>query len=199
MISRVNMVIVGAHAVMANGGVIALVGMNMVALAAQRHSVPFVVLAEVHNLCPLYPHNPEVLLNELNSPSELLDFGEFSDCLDFGSGTGSPLIHVVNPAFDYVPPNLLKMVELKDQLELKNKQLNSIVANTSQVKRLQEDLRLSLSMALKEKFELEGERDRITRQSEKILQRVKLLEQQILDSHEQYIKNTQVIHSLLFA
>ncbi|KAL2478388.1 NagB/RpiA/CoA transferase-like superfamily protein [Forsythia ovata] len=109
MISRVNMVIVGAHAVMANGGVIAPVGLNMVALAAQRHAVPFVVLAGVHKLCPLYPHNPEVLLNELKSPSELLDFGEFSDCLDFGCGSGSPLLHVVNPAFDYVPPNLVSL------------------------------------------------------------------------------------------
>ncbi|XP_022864550.1 translation initiation factor eIF-2B subunit beta isoform X1 [Olea europaea var. sylvestris] len=109
MISRVNMVIVGAHAVMANGGVIAPVGMNMVALAAQRHAVPFVVLAGVHKLCPLYPHNPEVLLNELKSPSELLDFGEFSDCLDFGCRSGSPLLHVVNPAFDYVPPNLVSL------------------------------------------------------------------------------------------
>ncbi|KAJ8755875.1 hypothetical protein K2173_024420 [Erythroxylum novogranatense] len=109
MISRVNMVIVGAHAVMANGGVIAPVGMNMVALAAQKHAVPFVVLAGSHKLCPLYPHNPEVLLNELRSPSELLDFGEFSDCLDFGSGSGSPLLHVVNPTFDYVPPNLVSL------------------------------------------------------------------------------------------
>ncbi|KAL3829793.1 hypothetical protein ACJIZ3_018595 [Penstemon smallii] len=109
MISRVNMVIVGAHAVMANGGVIAPVGLNMVALAAQRHAVPFVVLAGIHKLCPLYPHNPEVLLNELKSPSELLDFGEFSDCLDFGSGTGSPLLHVINPAFDYVQPNLVSL------------------------------------------------------------------------------------------
>lgn len=109
MISRVNMVIVGAHAVMANGGVIAPVGLNMVALAAQRHAVPFVVLAGSHKLCPLYPHNPEVLLNELRSPSELLDFGEFSDCMDFGSGNGSPLLHVVNPAFDYVPPKLVSL------------------------------------------------------------------------------------------
>nr|GEU91490.1 translation initiation factor eIF-2B subunit beta [Tanacetum cinerariifolium] len=109
MISRVNMVIVGAHAVMANGGVIAPVGLNMVALAAQRHAVPFVVLAGIHKLCPLYPHNPEVLLNELKSPSELLDFGEFSDCMDFGTGTGSPLLQVVNPAFDYVPPKLVSL------------------------------------------------------------------------------------------
>ncbi|KAG8493460.1 hypothetical protein CXB51_010761 [Gossypium anomalum] len=109
MISRVNMVIVGAHVVMANGGVIAPVGLNMVALAAQKHAVPFVVLAGSHKLCPLYPHHPEVLLNELRSPSELLDFGEFSDCLDFGSGIGAPLLHVVNPTFDYVPPKLVSL------------------------------------------------------------------------------------------
>lgn len=108
MISRVNMVIVGAHAIMANGGVIAPVGLNMVALAAQRHAVPFVVVAGSHKLCPLYPHNPEVLLNELKSPSDLLDFGEFSDCMDFGSGSASPL-HVVNPSFDYVPPKLVSL------------------------------------------------------------------------------------------
>uniref|UniRef100_A0A804LZZ3 Translation initiation factor eIF2B subunit beta n=1 Tax=Zea mays TaxID=4577 RepID=A0A804LZZ3_MAIZE len=50
MISRVNMVIIGAHAIMANGGVIAPVGMNMVALAAQRHAVPFVVVAGSHKV-----------------------------------------------------------------------------------------------------------------------------------------------------
>ncbi|XP_054804380.1 uncharacterized protein LOC129307442 isoform X2 [Prosopis cineraria] len=107
MISRVNMVIVGAHAVMANGGVIAPVGLNMVALAAQRHAVPFVVLAGSHKLCPLYPHDPEVSLNELRSPSELLDFGEFSDCMDSPSGAGS--LHVVNPTFDYVDPKLVSL------------------------------------------------------------------------------------------
>ncbi|PKA53577.1 Methylthioribose-1-phosphate isomerase [Apostasia shenzhenica] len=109
MICRVNMVIVGAHAIMANGGVIAPVGINMVALAAQRHAVPFVVVAGSHKLCPLYPHNPEVLLNDLKSPSDLLDFGEFSDCMDFSTSGGSPLLHVVNPAFDYIPPKLVSL------------------------------------------------------------------------------------------
>ncbi|XP_047309131.1 translation initiation factor eIF-2B subunit beta [Impatiens glandulifera] len=109
LISRVNMVIVGAHAVMANGGVIAPVGLHMVALAAKKHAVPFVVLAGIHKLCPLYPHHPEVLLNELKFPSDLLDFGEFSDCMDFGTDSRSPLLHVVNPAFDYVPPKLVSL------------------------------------------------------------------------------------------
>ena len=42
---------------MANGGVIAPVGMNMVALAAQRHAVPFVVVAGSHKVvfCTLFP------------------------------------------------------------------------------------------------------------------------------------------------
>lgn len=35
---------------MSNGGVIAPVGLNMVALAAQRHAVPFVVLAGIHKV-----------------------------------------------------------------------------------------------------------------------------------------------------
>ncbi|KAK8970802.1 hypothetical protein KSP40_PGU008794 [Platanthera guangdongensis] len=109
MISRVNMVIVGAHAIMANGGVIAPVGINMVALAAQRHAVPFVVVAGAHKLCPLYPHNPEVLLNDLQCPSDLLDFGEFSDCMDFSTSGGSPLLHVVNPAFDFIPSKLVSL------------------------------------------------------------------------------------------
>lgn len=60
-------------------------------------------------LCPLYPHNPEVLLNELKSPSDLLDFGEFSDCMNFSTQDGSPLLNVANPTFDYVPPKLVSL------------------------------------------------------------------------------------------
>ncbi|KAL2634935.1 hypothetical protein R1flu_006414 [Riccia fluitans] len=107
MISRVNMVIVGAHAVMANGGVLAPVGLHMVALAAKRHAVPFVVLTGLHKLCPLYPHNPFTLLNDMKSPSEILDFGELSGCLN--GVTGGPESHVFNPTFDYIPPELVSL------------------------------------------------------------------------------------------
>lgn len=43
-------VIVVAHAVMANGGVVGPVGLNLVALAAKQHAIPFVVLAGVHKV-----------------------------------------------------------------------------------------------------------------------------------------------------
>lgn len=55
--------LVGAHAVLANGGVIAPSGVHMVALAAKRHSVPFVVLVGLHKLSPLFPHDPDVTFN----------------------------------------------------------------------------------------------------------------------------------------
>lgn len=56
-------VLVGAHAVLANGGVIAPSGVHMVALAAKRHSIPFVVLVGLHKLSPLFPHDPDVTFN----------------------------------------------------------------------------------------------------------------------------------------
>ena len=54
-------VIVGAHAVMADGGVIAPVGLNLVALGAQRHAVPFVVLVGIHKVF-LYSYSYGCLL-----------------------------------------------------------------------------------------------------------------------------------------
>lgn len=56
-------VLVGAHAVLANGGVIVPCGINMVALAARKHSVPFVVLVGLHKLSPLFPHDPDLSYN----------------------------------------------------------------------------------------------------------------------------------------
>lgn len=63
MYSALLQVIVGAHAVLANGGVIAPAGMHMVALAARKFSIPFVILVGLHKLSPLFPHQPDVVLN----------------------------------------------------------------------------------------------------------------------------------------
>ena len=62
--SCVMQVLMGAHTLLANGGVMAAVGSNLVALAAKRHAVPFVVLAGLHKLSPLFPHDPSLTFNE---------------------------------------------------------------------------------------------------------------------------------------
>lgn len=51
-------VVATAQALLANGGVMAPVGTHIVAMAARRHSVPFVVLCGIYKLSTLFPHNP---------------------------------------------------------------------------------------------------------------------------------------------
>ncbi len=54
----------GANALLANGGVMAAVGSHLVAMAAKHHAVPFIVLAGLHKLSPLFPHDPSVTFND---------------------------------------------------------------------------------------------------------------------------------------
>ncbi|MEW5311133.1 MAG: hypothetical protein WDW38_002873 [Sanguina aurantia] len=74
MMARANKVLVGAHAVLADGGVIAPVGIHVVALAAKKHSIPFVVLVGLHKLSPLFPHDPDLSYNDFKSPADGVDF-----------------------------------------------------------------------------------------------------------------------------
>lgn len=75
IMARVNKVIVGVHAVMANGGLIAPSGTHMMALAAKHHSIPFVVCTGMYKLCPLFPYDQETF-NDITSPSSVLKFEE---------------------------------------------------------------------------------------------------------------------------
>mmetsp|Transcript_8838 Transcript_8838/g.32639 ORF Transcript_8838/g.32639 Transcript_8838/m.32639 type:complete len:383 (-) Transcript_8838:42-1190(-) len=98
VMSRVNKVIVGAHAILANGGLIAPCGTHMVALAAKKHSVPFVVVTGLYKLSPLYPVDQNSF-NNMYNPGDVLPFSEIH----------SKNIHVYNPAIDYVPPELVDL------------------------------------------------------------------------------------------
>lgn len=99
LMPRVDKVFLPTHAVMANGGLIAPSGGHMLALAAREHSVPVVVVTGLFKLCPLFPHNLEAF-NELRSPAAVLDY---SSCQSL------PDAEVLNPAFDYVPPEWLDL------------------------------------------------------------------------------------------
>jgi len=67
IMARVNKVIVGCSAVLANGGIVSHVGMHNIALAAKHHSVPFVVCTGMFKLSPTFPHD-QYSLSELTSP-----------------------------------------------------------------------------------------------------------------------------------
>eukprot|EP01113_Clastostelium_recurvatum_P019384 TRINITY_DN2284_c0_g1_i2.p1 TRINITY_DN2284_c0_g1~~TRINITY_DN2284_c0_g1_i2.p1 ORF type:complete len:349 (-),score=89.90 TRINITY_DN2284_c0_g1_i2:52-1098(-) len=95
MMARVNKVIIGTHAVVANGGLIAPAGTDMLSIAAQHHAVPLLVCTGLYKLCPLYPQDQDTF-NDFTSPAKIIKFEEADDLLDS--------VQVQNPAFDYIPP-----------------------------------------------------------------------------------------------
>lgn len=101
MMSRVNKVIIGTHTVMANGGLRAVCGSHTIALAAKHCSVPVFVLAPMyklsrHYLC-LYDQHA---FNVFESPEGVLKYSD---------GLLAAKTQVFNPAFDYVPPELVTL------------------------------------------------------------------------------------------
>ncbi|KAL1139159.1 hypothetical protein AAG570_009219 [Ranatra chinensis] len=101
LMSRVNKVIVGTHTVMANGGLRAVCGSHSVALAARHYSVPVFVLAPLYQLSPRYLCSyDQDAFNSFVSPEGVLKYSD---------GELLELMHVYNPAFDYVPPDLVTL------------------------------------------------------------------------------------------
>ncbi|KAK9763307.1 GCD complex subunit gcd7 [Basidiobolus ranarum] len=99
VLSRVNKVILGTHAVLANGGLIAVAGSQTIATAAKHHSTPVAVCTGLYKLSPQFPYDSDTL-NMCVSPNPVLQYeeGELIDKID-----------LVNPYFDYVAPELVSL------------------------------------------------------------------------------------------
>ncbi len=99
LMSRVNKVIMSTHAVLANGGLLASAGAQMVAQAARVHATPVVVVTGVYKVSPVYPYDVESLI-ELADPGKVLSFSE-GDLIDG--------VDVCNPYYDYVSPDMVDL------------------------------------------------------------------------------------------
>ena len=99
VLSRVTKVIIGTHSVTANGGLKAVSGSYGLALAAKHHSVPLIVLAAMFKYTPefLVSHDQSTF-NKVVNPQAILGV----DNKDLVSR-----VEVINPVFDYVPPELV--------------------------------------------------------------------------------------------
>jgi len=98
LMSRVNKVVLGAHAILTNGGMFALTGSLLTATAARAHSTPVMVCAGQFKLTPLWN-----LYHEYGA----LDFADPSGVLGFEEGDLVDKVDVVNPYYDYVRPDLV--------------------------------------------------------------------------------------------
>lgn len=98
IMSRVSKVILGAHAIIANGGMFAITGSLLAATAAQAHSTPVVVCAGQFKITPLW---------NLHQDYSALDFSDPSSVLGFEEGNLVDKVDVINPYYDYVRADLV--------------------------------------------------------------------------------------------
>lgn len=103
MMARVNKVILPAHAVLANGGLIAPSGCNLAVLGAIQNSVPVVCLTGIFKLTPLFPHEGQDTLNDLLSPSAVTDYAELT------ANPALATVDFVNPVHDYIRPEMINL------------------------------------------------------------------------------------------
>lgn len=99
MMARVNKVLLPAHAVLANGGLVASSGCNLVTLAAAENAVPVVCLTGMFKLTPLFPHEGQDTLNDLLSPGSVVDYASQQD----------QHVDYVNPLYDYIRPEHINL------------------------------------------------------------------------------------------
>jgi len=105
VMQKVDKVIIGTSAVMANGGLIAPTGTHQIALAANYFSIPVIVVNGLFKLTPLYPIDHDTFNNLIN-PKHILPFEQASLLKN---------VNAMEPEFDYVPPELIKMFVTNDK------------------------------------------------------------------------------------
>ncbi|KAI9801360.1 MAG: hypothetical protein M1825_003339 [Sarcosagium campestre] len=99
LMARVNKVILGTHAVLANGGLVAAAGARTIAKAARVHRTPVVIVSGVYKLSPVYPFDFE----------SLIEYGDTSKIFNYEDGDLVEKVDVENPLFDYVPAELVDL------------------------------------------------------------------------------------------
>jgi S-methyl-5-thioribose-1-phosphate isomerase len=102
----VDAVAVGADRIAANGDVANKIGTYMLACAAARSGVPFLVVAPEETIDPTTPTGEDIVVEERGA-EEVLGFGGVSTTLP-----GTP---VFNPAFDVTPAPLVTAIVTEER------------------------------------------------------------------------------------
>jgi methylthioribose-1-phosphate isomerase len=97
----VDLCIVGADRIAANGDVANKIGTYSLAIAARYHEVPFVVAAPTSTMDPATPTGREIVI-EQREPDEVRRIGDVA--------TAPPGVCAYNPAFDVTPAALVSAI-----------------------------------------------------------------------------------------
>ncbi|KAM6220700.1 translation initiation factor eIF2B subunit delta [Rhynchocyon petersi] len=104
---EVSKVLLGAHALLANGSVMSRVGTAQLALVARAHNVPVLVCCETYKFCERVQTDAFVS-NELDDPDDLLcNRGER---VALANWQNYPSLRLLNLVYDVTPPELVDLV-----------------------------------------------------------------------------------------
>ncbi|WWC73822.1 uncharacterized protein I206_107794 [Kwoniella pini CBS 10737] len=103
IIPRITKVILGAHSVLANGGLFALSGSLACALAAKTHSKPVVITTGQFKFAPAWNLYHDYAAVDFQSPANVIGL------IGNGGGGGKEGTEVVDPYFDYIRPELVQL------------------------------------------------------------------------------------------
>ena len=113
--SRASKVVLGTYLVVANGGLVAPAGTHGVAVAAQMHRVPVLVLTAMIKLTPVYPSTTDLCeFGRLRNPGEVMPLSAVLSAAG-QNGDAANWLHVVNSSVDYVPPELIALFVTNDE------------------------------------------------------------------------------------
>ncbi|KAL7721034.1 Translation initiation factor eIF2B subunit beta [Entamoeba marina] len=134
ILSRVNKIILGCHAVLANGGLIATAGTFNLCSAATHYHIPVYVCTGTYKICPLFPTDnfdfsllqsplpitPSILTNpSILSITTGLDqvFEEKKEKSKGGEVQieAANYIRVINPSYDYIQPEWINLFITNEQ------------------------------------------------------------------------------------
>uniref|UniRef100_A0A7S3JM12 Translation initiation factor eIF2B subunit beta n=1 Tax=Euplotes harpa TaxID=151035 RepID=A0A7S3JM12_9SPIT len=97
--SKISKVIISTRAIMADGGLIADSGVELVVLAADFHSVPVIVVSTLYKLTPLYPFD-NTSYNKYISPELVLNSKLIKN---------KEKVDIIVPKYDYIEPEYISL------------------------------------------------------------------------------------------
>lgn len=98
--SRITKVVLGTHAILADGSLLSISGTLPICRAAKAHLVPVMVLSGMYKVCPLFLGDEFGLLDE-GSPDEVFPMLEVEEGKE---------VNVRNPYYDRVPGDLVGLL-----------------------------------------------------------------------------------------
>ncbi|XP_074847692.1 translation initiation factor eIF2B subunit delta [Carettochelys insculpta] len=106
VLPEVSKVLLGAHALLANGSVMSRVGTSQIALVSKAYNVPVLVCCETYKFCERV-QTDSFVSNELDDPDDLILPGKGAQ-LDGWKENAS--LRLLNLVYDVTPPELVDLV-----------------------------------------------------------------------------------------